>query len=57
MVNYRVADLHSVLAQLRGEGREMDAKTEESEFGKFGWVMDCGGNRVELWKPPAQFPS
>lgn len=52
MVNYRVEDLHSFLAQLRSEGCEVDAKTEESEFGKFGWVMDCEGNRVELWEPP-----
>jgi len=27
-------------------------KTEESEFGKFGWVMDPEGDRVELWEPP-----
>jgi predicted enzyme related to lactoylglutathione lyase len=52
MVNYRVDDLDSFLAQLRSEGCEVDEKTEESEFGKFGWLMDCEGNRVELWQPP-----
>ena len=52
MINYRVDDLHAVLEALRGEGCEVDAKTEESEFGKFGWVMDPDGNRVELWEPP-----
>lgn len=52
MVNYRVADLHALLAALRAEGCEVDAKVEESEFGKFGWVMDPEGNRVELWQPP-----
>ena len=58
MVNYRVDDLHSFLGQLRSEGCEVDAKTEESEFGKFGWVMDCEGNRVELWEPPSTpFPA
>ncbi len=58
MVNYRVDDLHSFLAQLRAESCEADEKTEESEFGKFGWVMDCEGNRVELWEPPkGTFPS
>ena len=58
MVNYRVDDLHSFLAQLRSEGCEVDAKTEESEFGKLGWVMDCEGNRVELWEPPSTpFPT
>jgi len=53
MVNYRVADLHALLATLRAEGCEVDDKTEDSEFGKFGWVMDPDGNRVELWEPPA----
>lgn len=52
MVNYRVADLHALLAALRAEGCEVDAKVEESEFGKFGWVMDPEGNRIELWEPP-----
>jgi predicted enzyme related to lactoylglutathione lyase len=53
MVNFRVADLHALLAMLRSEGCEVDVKVEESEYGKFGWVMDPEGNRVELWQPPA----
>lgn len=56
MVNYRVKDLHALLAALRAEGCTVDDKTEESEFGKFGWVMDPDGNRVELWEPPAVLP-
>ena len=52
MVNYRVEDLHALLAALRDEGCNVDAKVEESEYGKFGWVMDPEGNRVELWEPP-----
>lgn len=52
MINYRVDDLHALLEQLRGEGCEVDAKVEESEFGKFGWVLDPEGNKVELWQPP-----
>lgn len=52
MVNYRVADLHELLVALREEGCVVDEKIEESEFGKFGWVMDLDGNRVELWEPP-----
>ncbi len=52
MVNYRVDDLHGLLAALREEGCDVDAKTDESEYGKFGWVMDPDGNRVELWEPP-----
>jgi catechol 2,3-dioxygenase-like lactoylglutathione lyase family enzyme len=53
MINFRVADLHILLTQLRAEGVEVDPKTDESEFGKFGWVMDPDGNRIELWEPPA----
>ena len=52
MINYRVNDLAAVLAQLRAEGVAVDERTEESEFGKFGWLMDPEGNRVELWEPP-----
>ena len=52
MVNYRVSDLHELLATLRAEGCNVLEKTEESEFGKFGWVMDPEGNKVELWQPP-----
>lgn len=52
MVNYRVEDLHALLAALRAEGCDVDPKTEESEYGKFGWVMDPEGNRAELWEPP-----
>ena len=53
MVNFRVDDLHALLAALRSEGCQVDAKVDESEHGKFGWVMDPEGNRIELWQPPA----
>lgn len=52
MINYRVADLHALLAALRSEGCQVLDKTDDSEFGKFGWVMDPEGNKVELWQPP-----
>jgi predicted enzyme related to lactoylglutathione lyase len=53
MINYRVADLHALLDQLRSEGCDVDPKVEESEYGKFGWVVDPEGNKLELWQPPA----
>jgi predicted enzyme related to lactoylglutathione lyase len=53
MVNFRVHDLHALLAALREEGCAVEPKVEESEYGKFGWVTDPEGNRVELWEPPA----
>ena len=52
MVNYRVADLAGLLAALRAEGCTVLDKTDESEYGKFGWVVDPEGNKVELWEPP-----
>ena len=55
MVNYRVEDLASLLQALqalRDEGCKVLEKTDDSEYGKFGWVMDPEGNKVELWQPP-----
>ena len=52
MINYRVADLDALLAALRSEGCKVLDKMDDSEFGKFGWVIDPEGNKVELWQPP-----
>jgi predicted enzyme related to lactoylglutathione lyase len=52
MINYRVENLDELLRVLRAEGCTVDAKVDESEFGKFGCVMDPEGNRIELWQPP-----
>ena len=53
MVNYRVEDLAALLQALRTEGCNVLEKTDDSEYGKFGWVMYPEGNKVELWQPPA----
>ena len=53
MVNCRVENLHALLAVLRAEGVAVEEKVDESEYGKFGWVADPEGNRIELWEPPA----
>src|SRR5207244_11008083 len=52
MVNYRVEDLAALLKALREEGCNVLEKTDDSEYGKFGWVMDPENNKVELWQPP-----
>jgi predicted enzyme related to lactoylglutathione lyase len=52
MVNYRVENLAALLDALRAEGCDVLDATEDSEYGKFGWVMDPEGNKVELWQPP-----
>ena len=54
MVNFRVADLHALLGALKSEGCNVEEGTQESEHGKFGWVIDPEGNKVELWEPPAE---
>ena len=56
MVNFRVGDLHAMIAQLREKGCDVLDKVEESEFGKFGWVTDPEGRRIELWEPPDKPP-
>jgi predicted enzyme related to lactoylglutathione lyase len=53
MVNYRVEDLHALVKALREEGCNVLEKIDDSEYGKFGWVIDPEGNKVELWQPPA----
>lgn len=52
MVNYRVADLTALLQVLREEGCQVMEKVDDSDFGKFGWVIDPEGNKIELWQPP-----
>ena len=53
MINFRVADLDALLAALRNEGCNVVGDPQTSEQGKFGWVLDPEGNKVELWEPPA----
>ena len=53
MMNFRVDDLDRVLTELEAEGVKISPASEESKFGKFGWVMDPEGNKIELWQPPA----
>ena len=52
MINFRVRDLDAMLAQLRRNGADVAAETQDMEgVGRFGWVTDPEGNRVELWQP------
>ncbi|MCV2350453.1 VOC family protein [Paucibacter sp. Y2R2-4] len=52
MINYRVADVVALRAVLKEEGCQVLDKFDDSEYGKFAWVIDPEGNRVELWEPP-----
>jgi predicted enzyme related to lactoylglutathione lyase len=53
MINLHVDDLDGVLDRLIDEGVTVDPKRESYDFGKFGWITDPEGNRVELWQPVA----
>ena len=57
MINYRVENLAALVEALRSEGVDVE-RTEEHEYGKFGWLMDPEGNRIELWEPggPSENP-
>jgi len=48
MINYRVVDLDRLLDQLRREGVEVDDRIEEYEYGRFAWMTDSEGNRIEM---------
>jgi predicted enzyme related to lactoylglutathione lyase len=54
MLNFRVKNLEAMLAQLRAAGARVDEKVQEAPYGKFGWVMDPEGNRIELWEIPSE---
>ena len=51
MMNYRVEDLEELLETLKKEGVEVMDEIQKVEEGKFGWIMDLEGNKIELWKP------
>lgn len=51
MMNFRVENLVELLETLRQEGVTIVGKIEEYEYGKFGWILDPEGNKIELWEP------
>ena len=52
MLNFRVRDLDAMLAQLRSKRADVDEETQDMDgVGRFGWVTDPEGNRIELWQP------
>lgn len=53
MINYRVEELLALVETLRAEGCDLLDEIVDSKYGKFAWVIDPEGNKVELWEPPA----
>jgi predicted enzyme related to lactoylglutathione lyase len=55
MINYVVEDLGALVAALVQEGIRI-AGREDSDYGRFAWIMDPENRRIELWEPPAKPP-
>ena len=53
MINYRVDDLEGLLANLRADGVEILKGPDSDDNGKFAWILDPDGHKVELWEPKA----
>jgi len=51
MINYRVSDLEKLIEVLKEEGVEVVGEIERYDYGKFGWIMDPDGQKIELWEP------
>ena len=51
MINYRVHDLEYLLAELEKSGIKQEGKMEEYDYGKFAWILDPDGIKIELWEP------
>ena len=56
MINYIVDDLDALLDRLKQEGVKIDDKRMNESYGRFAWIYDVDGNKIELWQPPATKP-
>jgi catechol 2,3-dioxygenase-like lactoylglutathione lyase family enzyme len=56
MINYIVDDLDALLDRLKQEGVKIDPKRMDESYGRFGWIYDLDGNKIELWQPPSAKP-
>ena len=56
MINFVVEDLDGVLAKAKAEGAEPVGAPVSDDYGRFGWLMDPAGVKIELWEPPAPSP-
>ena len=53
MVNYIVDDLDALLDRLAKDGVRIDPKRQDESYGRFAWIYDPDGNKIELWQPPS----
>lgn len=51
MINFRVSDLRALITELREKGVTIAGDIQEEDYGRFGWIIDPEGNKIELWEP------
>ena len=51
MLNFRVNYLYGFFKKLKEAGVKIDEKRQDEGYGKFAWVYDPDGNKIELWEP------
>ena len=56
MINFRALDLDGLLKKLKSEGTEQVGKMEEYDFGRFAWIVDPEGTKIDLWEPGPEMP-
>ena len=56
MINYIVDDMDALLDRLKQEGVKIDAKRMDESYGRFAWIYDADGNKIELWQPVSAKP-
>jgi catechol 2,3-dioxygenase-like lactoylglutathione lyase family enzyme len=56
MVNYVVDDMDALLDRLKQEGVKIDPKRMDESYGRFAWIYDSDGNKIELWQPLPEKP-
>lgn len=54
MINFRVSDIDSFVEQLKADGVKVDEQRMDEAYGKFAWVYDPEGNKIELWQPAGE---
>ena len=54
MINYIVDDMDALLDRLKEEGVKIDPKRMDESYGRFAWIYDLDGNKIELWQPSAK---
>ena len=55
MINFRVDDLDALLSDLATKGVARVGDPQHESYGKFAWIMDCDGRKIELWEPGTPF--